>query len=120
MIKKGSMAEINSKKYLQPPTWEYIKGFLDELGVSANHLERFFQISYNTLTQVKSGTRSLPKQYWHIFYERIKPNYGAGFLHEYTEIGYAKKTELQPKLKKKPGRPKKIIAPSHSRLASIK
>lgn len=86
-----TVAEINRKKYLVAPTWEQIESFISELGVKMYHFEKFYHISFNTLTQVKAGTRQLAAEHWHIVYERIKPAYGAGFLDEYTPKQHKKR-----------------------------
>lgn len=80
MRKPNIQAEVNKKKYLYPPTWERIEEFINELGISYHHFERFYGLSYHTLTQVKAGTRDLPSRYWHFIFEKIIPNYGAGFI----------------------------------------
>jgi len=79
MRNRHPIAEINKKKYLFPPSWEKIEEFINELGVTYHHFERFYGLSYHTLTQVKAGTRDLPSRYWHFIFEKIVPTYGAGF-----------------------------------------
>lgn len=84
MSEKKYIAVINKKKYLEAPSWHKIEEFIAELGVSYHHFERFYGLSYHTLTQVKAGTRRLPSRYWHFIYEKIKPTYGSGFYENNT------------------------------------
>lgn len=85
-MKEGkTIGEINTKKYMYPPEWPKIQDFINELGISFNHFERFYHLPYNTICQVKAGSRELPAHFWHIIYERIKPTYGSGFLYEPTK-----------------------------------
>ena len=46
--------------------------------------EKFYGIPFNTITQIKAGTKRLGSAYWHIIYERIKPAYGVGFIGDYS------------------------------------
>lgn len=97
---KKIQSKINTTKYGQPPTWEEIESFLAELHMNMYHWERFFGVPANVLTQVKSGTKPLPRYAWHFVYERIKPTYGAGFIDDYSANANknSKKTGLTKKL----------------------
>lgn len=118
MRPQETIAEINKKKYLIPPSWEQIESFINELGVKMYHFEKFYHIAFNTLTQVKAGSRQLAAEHWHIIYERIKPAYGAGFLDEYTpkqhkkRINNALTQNLTPYLQATPD--------NHDRIISVK
>lgn len=92
MINKRALGEQNKTKYAQPPSWEQIDSFIKELGMTMYHFEKFYGITYNHLTQVKSGVKRLGSAYWHIIYERIKPTYGAGFLEDYSTNEPKKRT----------------------------
>lgn len=81
-------ARENERKYLTPPTWEYMDAFIKEIGISIYHFEKYYGIAFNHLAKVRCGLKPLGKSYWHIFYERIKPKYGIGF---YDEINTPKK-----------------------------
>lgn len=75
-------AKENETKYLVPPTWEYMDAFIKEIGISIYHFERYYGLAFNHLAKVRCGLKPLGKSYWHIFYERIKPNYGMGFYEQ--------------------------------------
>ena len=85
MSKKLPISYENERKYLKQPTWEQISDFIKEQGVSMYAFERFYGIPYNTLTQVKAGTKNLATRFWHFIYERIKPAYGVGFIDDFTK-----------------------------------
>ena len=84
MARLKKIGEINRAKYAQPPSWEQINEFILESGMSMYHFERFYGIPFNTLTQIKSGYRKLSADFWHFIFEKIKPNYGAGFIDDYN------------------------------------
>lgn len=79
-----TLAEINTAKYPNPPTWAEIESLIDEMGMSYNRFERYYGIPFNQLTQIKKGDKKLCPKYWHFIFERIKPPFGAGFIVEYT------------------------------------
>lgn len=76
------LTTINKSKYLKAPEWEQIDEFIKELGIPNFQFERFYQIPYNTIAQVKNGTRKLPAKFWNVIFEKIKPAYGSGFLED--------------------------------------
>lgn len=76
---------INKSKYAQPPSWEQIQELITEMKMDMYSFERFYGIPYNTLTQIKTGKRSLAADYWHFIYEKIKPAYGVGFIVDYSK-----------------------------------
>lgn len=84
MTKQSNIEFINKAKYAKPPSWSQIEELINEMEMEMYHFERFYGIPFNTLTQVKSGKRTLAAPYWHFIYEKIKPAYGAGFLVDYT------------------------------------
>lgn len=84
MADKKQLGELNKKKYAKPPSWKEIDAFIKELGMNPSHFEKFYGIPFNTITQIKAGTKRLGSAYWHIIYERIKPAYGVGFIEDYT------------------------------------
>lgn len=116
MKREFSVAELNIKKYMVAPSWAEIQDFINELGLSFNRFEKFYDLPYNTLTQVKSGARDLPASYWHIIYLRIKPAYGSGFLYEYSPK--ATKNRIKPTLTKALTNTSAIDA--HTRLTTVK
>ena len=83
-IKKNLMADLNKAKYANAPTWDEIKDFLDEIGMTMAHFEKFHGLTELHLAHVKMGQRKLVTKCWHIIFERIKPMYGAGFIEEIT------------------------------------
>lgn len=111
----------NTSKYPCAPSWEVIESFIKEMGMSMYRFERFYGISYNTLTQVKSGKNTLAAKHWHIFYEKIKTPYGAGFVKEFEKKQLEKLSPKPQKVKKKKEK-KEPIQPFdiHSRLQQIK
>ena len=72
-------AEDNLKKYLKPPTWEQIDSLVKEVGVTIYRFESYYGLPFNHLAKVKCGLKQLGRAYWHIFYERIKPEYHLQF-----------------------------------------
>lgn len=76
---------INRSKYAQPPSWDQIHELITEMKMDMYSFERFYGIPYNTLTQIKTGKRTLAADYWHFIYEKIKPAYGAGFVVDYSK-----------------------------------
>lgn len=111
----GIIAKANIAKYGVPPEWDMIESFMKSLGMNQYRFEMFYGIPYNTLTQVKNGTKTLPCHNWHIIYERIRPKYGAGFLSDHYPIKKKKEVKKQPKIK-----PQVVSVDIHSRLAEIK
>lgn len=63
----------NLAKYKTPPSKEQIEALIKESGVSQSVFEIFFSIGKGVLRVVRCGARELPPRYWHIFYERLKP-----------------------------------------------
>ncbi len=119
---KSEMAKINQSKYAIQPSWDLIQTYLDEFGLKMTQFERFFGIPFNTLTQVKAGTRVFPIYAWGFIYEKKKPRYGVGFVFESI-----KKQELKERIKtarknksRKSSTPKEVSVDSHSRLLDIK
>lgn len=78
------MADLNKAKYANAPTWDEIKDFIDETGMTMAHFEKFHGLKPLHLAKVKMGERKLVTKSWHIIFERIKPVFGAGFLEEIT------------------------------------
>lgn len=74
------LRKINQRKYGVAPSWEQVDAFVKETGMRRDHFERFYGIPYNTLIQIRTGRKKTPANIWHIFYEKIKPAYGAGFI----------------------------------------
>jgi hypothetical protein len=69
----------NVKKYLKAPTAEQVIEFVEEVGVSDLQFERFYEMSNETIKNVRRGYRQLPKKYWHFIYEKIVPTYGISY-----------------------------------------
>lgn len=80
MVSSNSIAEVNKKKYVYPPSYDKIAEFIKELGVSNHHFEKFYGIPYNIIAQIKLGTKRLPPQYWHFVFEKIVPTIGPGYI----------------------------------------
>lgn len=80
MREPENIAEVNKLKYISPPPYHLISQFIEELGVSNHHFEKFYGIPFNIIAQIKLGTKRLPPQYWHFVYERIVPTIGPGFV----------------------------------------
>lgn len=85
MKREQTIADINTAKYPQPPTWLEIDAFLKEISMNMYQFERYYGLPFNQLTQIKSGAKRLAPQYWHFVFQKIKPDFGAGFLDEYTK-----------------------------------
>lgn len=82
MKQYNEIAKANLNKYIYPPSWEKIDSLIKELGLSVCFFSRIYGVPFNTITQVKSGAKRLPPQYWHFFYEKIKPLTGS----DYTKL----------------------------------
>lgn len=85
----GRILEIayeNQKKYGKPPTWEQIEELINEVGITKYHFEKFYGIPFNHLAKVKTGAKQLGRNYWHIFYEKIKMPFGVGFEGVYEAL----------------------------------
>lgn len=78
-------ATFNKMKYMKPPPLEVIEEFISELNITEKQFERFYSIPFATISKIRAGERSLPARFWRIVYEKIKPAYGSGFLHEAFE-----------------------------------
>lgn len=65
---------------MKAPTYDQVKAFISELGITAAQFERFYGIAKGTMKQVKFGNTTLPAKHWHIIYEKIKPAYGVGYF----------------------------------------
>lgn len=98
-----TVAEQNRAKYLHAPPYKmiekYVKGYLKLK--SMKQFEKFFGIPSGTLILVNMGLRELPAKFWHIVYEKLRPNYGVGFFNPETfQLEYTtpkKKKEVKPK-----------------------
>jgi len=112
-----TIADRNKLDYLDAPTWNQIEEFIDELGVKMYQFERFYHIPYNLLTQVKSGVKRLPPQYWHFIYEKIKPAYGSGYLDDFTKIQPTKR--INSYLTQKLTDRNTVSEDSHDRLSKV-
>lgn len=110
------MTEIREvqQKYLKPPTYEQIFGFIEELGVNMQHFENYYGIASGILRCVKKGYKPLPKKYWHIFFTRTVPTYGTFNNFQNPDL----KLPSIPKIKSKRKKIKKTIL--HDRLSEIK
>lgn len=75
-----SIEEENIRKYGKPPTIQQINSFVEQVGLSLSRFEKFFAIAPACLRNVRYGTRPLPVKYWHIFYERVIPEVGVGYV----------------------------------------
>lgn len=84
MSRYSEIAELNFKKYAQPPSWDQIETLVKEMNLSYLAFEKFYGITPRYLSQIKLGVKRLPPQHWHIIYERIKPKYGVGFIGDYA------------------------------------
>lgn len=68
-----NISNENRAKYLYAPTFEQIEEFRKLLKLSRPVFERFYGIPLGTIKDVKKGKIKLPAKYWHIIYEKIKP-----------------------------------------------
>lgn len=112
------MAEINVAKYGVPPTWEMIKSLLDKTGMKWSALEKFLDIPFNTLAQVRSGGKNLPASSWGFIYEQTIPKYGVKY--KLVEIDKIQEIELSKKVLKEPE--EKVLAiegTAHERLKKV-
>jgi len=94
MTPDWKLSNRNREKYLKPPTVKQIVEFIDSLDISVSQFERFYGLPSNHIHKVIGGQRNLAAYAWHIIYEKVKPKYGAGFLHEINE-----KAKIEEKLK---------------------
>lgn len=109
---KETVSDIEIRlKYLKPPSFEQIFGFIDELGVHWAQFERYYKMSTGILRQVKGGYKPLPVKYWPIFYQRIVPQYG---------IGYQQELNFKKKVAKNVTDRTYTTTESHDRLISVK
>lgn len=86
MYRTLPITNVNRKKYGKPPTWHEIESFLNELGINKYRFELFYGIPHKNLEKVKCGAAPLAPAYWHIFYEKIRLNYGVGFQGVYEKL----------------------------------
>ena len=117
--RKNVIANENLSKYLKPPDWKQIEEFIIELETNMYKFEKFYGIPFNTLTQVKAGTKRLPPKFWHFIYEKIKPNYGVGFISDYTNENNKRQKGLFNK-RQKGILIESLTTDSHNRLDEIK
>lgn len=114
---QAEIAKINQSKYACPPSWILVQEYLDQFNMKLTHLERFFGIPFNTLSQVKAGTRPFPQYAWHLIYEKKRPRYGSGFVIETKKIKDQK--ERIKRAKKSKLKTKEATIDSHNRLSDI-
>lgn len=63
------MIHENNFKYLSPPTIEQIEAAVKAANVTESQFERFHNIYFGAICEVRMGKREMPTKHWHIFFE---------------------------------------------------
>lgn len=63
------MIHENNFKYLSPPTIEQIEAAVKAANVTIPQFERFHNIYPGCIRQIRFGSKQMPPQHWHLFFE---------------------------------------------------
>lgn len=63
------MIHNNNFKYLSPPTIEQIEAAVKAANVSESQFERFHHIYEGCIRKIRYGSKQMPPQHWHLFFE---------------------------------------------------